>query len=227
MARLCHLPIDEIHPMKRSSMMAFAALALSLAQQAQAVSQGPKHKVAKADAAGAAPVATTGPSRQEVLDLVKTTCPERIGELLGKAMPTQPATQAQIIGVCACVNEEVRKEPQSMGADELQHESTYHALNCAQPLVRDYNASWVRGQFGNYLMGKRAWKAESVDTLALCLADTLWSQNYNPDRHGKRQAPSGAAYWALCAGKAGHAEEPLPTPETLGIATAEEPKAKP
>jgi len=85
----------------------------------------------------------------------------------------------------------------------------------------------VRGQFGNYLVGKRAWKAESVDTLAACLADTLWSQNYNPDRHGKGQAPSGADYWALCAGKAGHAEEALPTPEALGVATAEEPKAKP
>ena len=218
--------------MKRSSMIALAALTLtlSLAQQAQALSQGTRHKAAKAGTAAAtpaAPAATTGPSRQQVLDLVKTTCPERIGELLGKAMPTQQATEAQVNGVCSCVNEKVLKEPQNMGADELQHESTYHALNCAQPLVRDYNAGWVRGQFGNYLVGKRAWKLESVDTLALCLADTLWSQNYNPDRHGKRQEPSGADYWALCTGKAGHADEPLPTPEALGLATAEAPKAKP
>jgi hypothetical protein len=211
--------------MKRSSMMALVALAftLSLAQHAQATSKGSSSKGMKATSTSSA----SGPSRQEVLDLVKNTCPERIGELLGKAMPTQTATEAQIKGVCTCVNDKVRKEPQSMGADELQHESTYHALNCAQPLVRGYNAGWVRSQFGNYLVGKRAWKAESVDTLALCLADTLWSQNYNPDRHGKRQEASGADYWALCAGKAGHGDEPLPTPEALGTGAIDEPKAKP
>jgi hypothetical protein len=211
--------------MKRSSMMAVAALAftLSMAQQAQAVSKGSSSKGSKI----APKASTAGPSRQEVLDLVKNACPARIGELLVKAMPTQQASEVQINGLCACVNEKVSKEPQSMGPDELQHESTYHALNCAQPLVREYNAGWARTQFGQYLVGTRHWKTEAVDTLALCLADTLWSQNYNPDRHGKRQEPSGADYWALCAGKAGHADEPLPTPETLGIATAEEPKAKP
>jgi hypothetical protein len=211
--------------MKRSSTFALAALALSLSLTPQVHANA--KKASQKGAQNEASAAATGPSRQDVLDLVKSTCPDRIGELLGKAMPTQAATEAQIKGVCTCVNDKVRQEPQSMGADELQHESTYHALNCAQPLVRSYNAGWVRGQFGGYLVAKRAWKAESVDTLALCLADTLWSQNYNPDRHGKRQEPSGADYWALCAGKAGHADEPLPTPETLGTAAAEEPKAKP
>lgn len=211
--------------MKRSSpfaSVAALALAVSLVHTAQA-----SNKSAKADKAATATATATGPSRQQVLDMVRTTCPDRIQELLGKAMPTRAATDAQVKGVCACVNEKVLKEPKSTGADELQHESTYHALNCAQPLVRDYNAGWARQQFGTYLTSKRAWKAESVDTLALCLADTLWSQNYNPDRHGKRQEPSGADYWALCAGKTGHADEPLPTPEALGMGAAQEPKARP
>jgi hypothetical protein len=207
--------------MKRSSLLASLtalALAVGLMQTAHASNQA-----AKAEKNTAA----AGPSRQQVINMVRTTCPDRIKELLGKAMPTQAVTQTQVKGVCACVNEKVVKEPKSMGADELQHESTYHALNCAQPLVRDYNAGWARQQFGAYLTTKRAWKTESVDTLALCLADTLWSQNYNPNRHGKRQEPSGEDYWALCAGKAGHATEPLPTPEALGLTSAEEPKAKP
>lgn len=205
--------------MKRSSTFALVAtaLCLGLASHAHAGNKkpSPQHKEA------------TAPTRQQVLDLVKNTCPERIGELLGKAMPTQPATPEQVAGICTCVNERVRKEPPEMGAEEMQRESTYHALNCAQPLVRDYNAGWVRGQFGSYLTGKRAWKTESVDTLALCLADTLWHQNYNPDRHGKGQQPSGADYWALCAGKAGHADEPLPTPEAVGFAGEEAKPAKP
>jgi hypothetical protein len=203
--------------MKRSSMIALATLALSLsvAPQVHANAKKAGHKVAHHEASAS----TNGPTRQQVLDLVKDTCSERIGELLGKAMPTQQATPEQVSSICVCVNERVKKEPLEMGADELQHESTYHALNCTQPLVREYNAGWVRGQFGSYLVNKRAWKAESVDTLALCLADTLWSQNYNPDRHGKRQEPSGSDYWALCAGKAGHADEALPTPEAVGEAT--------
>jgi hypothetical protein len=211
--------------MKRSSMFALAALALSLSltPQVQASATKASHKGAQNEASASA----NGPTRQQVLDLVKNTCSERIGELLGKAMPTQQPSPEQVSGICTCVNERVKKEPLEMGADELQHESTYHALNCTKALVREYNAAWVRGQFGNYLVAKRAWKAESVDTLALCLADTLWSQNYNPDRHGKRQAPSGGDYWALCADKAGHAQEPLPTAEAVGAADTEEPTAKP
>jgi hypothetical protein len=217
-----------MHPMKRSSTLALCALSaltlcLSLAQHAHALGKTAPTQSVKAKAAAS----NTGPSRQQVLDLVKNTCPERIGELLGKAMPTLKPTDAQIGGVCTCVNDKVRNEPQDMGADELQHESTYHALNCAQPMVREYNAGWVRNQFGSYLVGTRAWKAESVETLALCLADTLWNQNFNPDRHGKRKEPSGADYWALCTGRAGHANEPLPTPETLGVTVVEEPQAKP
>jgi hypothetical protein len=214
-----------MHPMKRSSMFALAALALSLSLTPQVHANA--KKASQKGAQNEASASANGPTRQQVLDLVKNTCSERIGELLGKAMPTQQATPEQVSDICTCVHDRVKKEPLEMGADELQHESTYHALNCTQPLVREYNAGWVRGQFGNYLVAKRAWKAESVDKLALCLADTLWSQNYNPDRHGKRQEPSGADYWALCAGKAGHADEPLPTPEAVGMATAEEPKAKP
>lgn len=207
--------------MKRSSLSASLtalALAVGLVQTVQA-----SNPAAKADKTTAA----AGPSRQQVINMVRTTCPDRIKELLGKAMPTQAATNAQVKGVCACVNDKVAKEPKGMGADELQHESTYHALNCAQPLVREYNSAWVRQQFSGYLTSKRAWTIESVDTLALCLADTLWSQNYNPNRHGKREEPSGNAYWTLCAGKAGHASESLPSPEDLGLATAEEPKTKP
>jgi hypothetical protein len=217
-----------MHTMKRSSTLALSAMSalticMSLAQDAHAVGKAAHTQAGKARAASS----NTGPSRQQVLDLVKNTCPDRIGELLSKAMPTQKPTDAQIGSVCACVNDKVTNEPQGMGADELQHESTYHALNCAQPMVREYNAGWVRSQFGSYLVGKRAWQPESVDTLALCLADTLWNQNFNPDRHGKRQEPSGADYWALCTGRAGHANEPLPTPETLGVTVVESPQAKP